>query len=72
MKHKKLWIAICVLIFSVGIIGSLYLIFRPHSQTVNIIQDGKTLYINCLQQAENQTIEVDYQGQKKYYLHRKS
>lgn len=55
MKHKKLWIAICVLIFSVGIIGSLYLIFRPHSQTVNIIQDGKTLYTIDLQQAENQT-----------------
>lgn len=64
MKSKKLWIIICILIFAIGIIGSLCLLFRPHGQTVNIIQNGKVLYTIDLSKAENQTIEVEYQGSK--------
>lgn len=64
MKSKKLWIAVCIVIFLVGIIGSLWLIFKPHSQTVQIIQDGKVLYTIDLEKSEDQTIEVEYQGSK--------
>lgn len=64
MKHKKIWITVCILIFAVGIIGSLWIIFRPHGKTVNVIQDGNILYTIDLQQAENQIIEVEYQGRK--------
>lgn len=64
MKHKRLWVIICILIFAVGIIGSLYLIFRPHGHMVNIIQDGEILYTIDLEQAEDQMIEIEYQGSK--------
>ncbi len=64
MKHKKLLIIICVIIFITGIAGSLWIIFRTHGKTVNIIQDGKILYTVNLEQAENQNIEVEYQGRK--------
>lgn len=63
MKHKKILIVI-IIIFVAGIFGSLWVIFRPHGQTVNIIQDGKILYTIDLQTAENQNIEVEYQGRK--------
>lgn len=64
MKSKKIWIAVCIVIFLVGIIGSLWLIFRPHGQTVQIIQDGTVLYTIDLEKAENQIIEVEYQDSK--------
>lgn len=64
MKHKKNWITVCILIFTVGIIGSLYFIFRPHGQIVNIIQDGEILYTIDLEQAEDQMIYIEYQGSK--------
>ena len=64
MKSKKLWISVCIVIFLVGIIGSLWLIFRPHGQTVQIIQDGTVLYTIDLEKSEDQTIEVEYQGSK--------
>lgn len=50
--------------FTVGIIGSLYLIFRPHGQIVNIIQDGEILYTIDLEQAEDQIIYIEYQRSK--------
>lgn len=64
MKNKKIWITVCILIFTVGIIGSLYFIFRPHGQIVNIIQDGEILYTIDLEQAEDQMIYIEYQGSK--------
>lgn len=63
MKYKKILIVI-VIIFVAGISGSLWVIFRPHGQTVNIIQNGKILYTINLETAENQNIEVEYQGRK--------
>lgn len=50
------------MIFASGIIGSLWLLLRPHGQTFNIIQNGTVLYTIDLSNAENQTIEVEYQG----------
>lgn len=64
MKAKNVLLIICILIFLTGLIGSLWLIFKPHSQTVQIIQDGTVLYTIDLEQAENQIIEVEYQGSK--------
>lgn len=64
MKTKKFWIIVCILIFAAGIIGSLWLLLRPHGQTVNIIQNGTVLYTIDLSQAEDQTIEVEYQGSR--------
>lgn len=64
MKAKNVLLTICILIFLTGLIGSLRLIFKPHSQTVQIIQNGTVLYTINLEQAENQIIEVEYQGSK--------
>lgn len=64
MKSKKLWIAVCILIFVIGIIGSLWLIFKPHGQTVHIIQDGEVLYTIDLERSDDRIIEVEYQGRK--------
>lgn len=64
MRSKKLWIAVCIVIFLAGIIGSLWLIFKPHSQTVKIIQDGEVLYTIDLEKSDDRIIEVEYQGSK--------
>ena len=64
MKNQKFCIAVCAVIFLVGIAGSLWVMYRTHSQTVRITQNGNTLYIIDLETAEDQTIEVEYQGSK--------
>lgn len=64
MKSKKLWIAVCIAILILGIIGSLWQILKPHGHTVRIIQDGTILYTIDLENADNQIIEVEYQGRK--------
>lgn len=64
MKVKNILLIICILTFFAGLIGSLWLIFKPHSQTVQIIQDGKVLYTVDLENSEDKKIEVEYQGNK--------
>lgn len=64
MKAKNILILICILIFLTGLIGSLWIIFKPHSQTVQIIQDGNVLYTIDLYKSEDKIIEVDYNGSK--------
>ena len=64
MKSKKLWITVCIVIFLIGIAGILWVIFRPHGQTVRIVQNGKTLYTIDLDHSADRTIEVEYQGSK--------
>lgn len=64
MKAKTVLLTICILIFLTGLMGSLWLICRPHSQTVQIIQDGIVLYTIDLERAENQMIEIAYQESK--------
>lgn len=64
MKSKKLWISVCIVLFLIGVIGSLWLLCKPHSQTVQIIQDGEILYTIDLEKSEDRTIEVEYQGSK--------
>lgn len=43
MKNKAL-IEICVVIFLLGVIGSVWILKTPHSTQVNIVQDRKILY----------------------------
>lgn len=64
MKYKKIWITVCIVIFTVGIIGSAWMIYKPHAQTVNIIQDGKILYTIDLEHSEDRIIELEYKGSK--------
>ena len=59
----------------VGILGSIMVLRRPNTNFVEIVQDGKVLYRLDLTQAEDQTIEVEYEGRiniieiKKYQIH---
>lgn len=64
MKVKNLLIITCILIFLASLIGSLCLIFKPHSQTIQIIQNGEVLYTIDLEKSGNKTIEIKYQGSK--------
>ncbi|MDE6848976.1 MAG: NusG domain II-containing protein [Ruminococcus sp.] len=64
MKTKNILIIVCIFVFTAGLIGSLWLIFRPHGQTVQIIQDGKVLYTIDLEKSDDRTVETDYNGSK--------
>lgn len=64
MKNIKLWIAICIIIFVSGIIGSIFMLNKPHGTVVNIIQDGKIIRTIDLDSAENQTFTVEFDGKE--------
>ena len=63
MKAKNILIAVCI-IFIFGVIGSFFMILKPHGQTVQIIQDGKVLYTIDLDNSDDRTIVTEYQGSK--------
>lgn len=59
MKNKIL-ILICILIFCIGIIGSVFVFFSPKKSTVNIKRDGRVLYSFDLENTEDSVIEIPY------------
>lgn len=59
MKNKIL-ILICVLIFFIGIIGSLFVLFSPKKSTVKIKRDNEVLYSFDLSTAEDTVFEIPY------------
>lgn len=64
MKKHKILIISCILIFILGIAGSIFMILKPHGQNVEIIQDGKILYTINLDNSGDRTIITEYQGNK--------
>ena len=56
---------LCAVLFLAGIFGSLWILTRPHGTQVEIVQDGAVLQQVDLTQAENQMIEVEYEGRIK-------
>ena len=62
MNKYRILTGICVVIFLLGIAGSLWLLRMPHGTEVNIVQDGAVLYTVDLALAENQTFEIEYEG----------
>ena len=74
MKEKWPFLLVGSLLL-VGILGSIMVLRRPNTNFVEIVQDGKVLYRLDLTQAEDQTIEVEYEGRiniieiKKYQIH---
>lgn len=60
-KHKPL-IILCAAIFVIGLAGSFFLLNRPHGTWIEIVQDNEVLYRLDLADAENQTIEIEYEG----------
>ena len=62
MNKYRIFIGICVVIFLLGVAGSLWLLLIPHGTQVNIVQDGIVLYKFDLASAKDQTIEIEYEG----------
>lgn len=62
MNKQKILICICVAIFLVGIIGCVLLLLAPHGTQVNIVQDGTILYTVDLAAAQDQILEIEYEG----------
>lgn len=61
MKKKWPFILVgCLLI--AGVLGSILVLQKPDTSMVEIVQDGKVLYQLDLAQAEDQTVEVEYDG----------
>lgn len=61
MKNKVL-IAICILLFLAGLIGSAIVLLSPQGTQANVVQDGTVLYRFDLSNTENQTIDITYEG----------
>lgn len=61
MKKKWPFVLVGILLLA-GIVGSLLVLRRPDTNMVEIVQDGEVLYQLDLAQAEDQLIEVEYNG----------
>ena len=59
---RKIIIIVCIGIFLIGVIGSVWALIRPHGDYVQIVQDGTVLYRFDLSTAEDQTIDIEYSG----------
>ena len=62
MKKYRILTGICVVIFLLGVAGSLWMLRMPHGTQINIVQDGTVLYTFDLASAEDQTFEIEYEG----------
>lgn len=49
-------------LFLGGIVGSFFVLQRPDTNFIEIVQDGTVLYQLDLAQAEDQIMEVEYEG----------
>lgn len=54
--------ALCAVIFLGGIGGMIWNLTRSHGRQVEILQDGEILYTLDLEQAEDQSFTVTYEG----------
>lgn len=62
MKRKKWPFILVGTILLIGIVGSILVLQQPATSLVEIVQDGEVLYRLDLARAEDQVIEVEYDG----------
>lgn len=62
MNKQKSLIWLCAVIFFLGIVGSVWVLLAPHGTQVNIVQDGTVLYTFDLAKAEDQILEIEFEG----------
>ena len=62
MKKKKWTFLFVGLVFLLGIAAIILAMHRPNTTWVEIVRDHEVLYQIDLAQAENQTIEIEYEG----------
>ena len=61
MKKKWPFILMGFLLIA-GILGSIFVLQRPDTSVVEIVQDGKVLYRFDLAQESDQVLEIEYGG----------
>lgn len=65
MRKKQIFVMIiCFIILAGAVAACFWILQKPRSSQVSVIQDGKTIMILDLEQSENRTIEVEFQGHK--------
>lgn len=69
MKNMKIWLVLFAIILAVGIIGSVFVLQKPESDIVEIVQDGEVLYrLDLSEYKKTETIEIAYEGGKNTIL----
>ena len=61
-KKKKWPLILFFCIFAAGVAGSLLMLRRPDTREVEIVRDQEVLYRIDLNEAEDQTIVIGYEG----------
>lgn len=62
MSKQKPLIILCAALFFIGLVGSFFLLNRPRGTWIEIVQNNEVLYRLDLADAEDQTIEIEYEG----------
>lgn len=62
MNKQNTSLLICSAIFLLGIVGSVWVLLAPHGTQVNIVQEGTVLYTFDLAKAEDQILEIEFDG----------
>lgn len=69
MKNIKFWYGVAGLLFIIGIAGAIWILRKPDSSTVVILQDGKVLYqLSLKDYKEAEKIEIGYGDEKNTIL----
>lgn len=69
MKNIKIWLVLFAVVLAVGIIGSVFVLQKPESSFVEIVQDGEVIYrLDLSEYKEAETIEIAYDGGKNTVL----
>ena len=59
---KKLPFVLVGCLLFLGILGSVLVLQRPNTSMVEILRDGEVLYRFDLEQEEDQSLEIEYEG----------
>ncbi len=62
MKWKKWPFFLVGALLALGVVGSVLVLQRPDTNLVEVVRDGEVLYQFDLARAEDQVVEVEYEG----------
>ncbi len=62
MSKQKFFLWLCAALLLLGIAGSVWVLRAPHGTQVHIVQEGRVLYTFDLAVAEDQILEIEFEG----------
>lgn len=62
MKQRKWLFFLTGIILAIGLAGSILVLKRPDTDTVEILQDNEVLYRLDLSETEDQVMVIEYEG----------